>query len=154
MVLLAERVFRLRQDAHQIVLVKPAQGRDDRQAAHKLRNNAELQQIVRLHELEELSDVVVALALDRRVEAHGRGIGALLNDLVKPVERAAADEENVGRVDLNELLLRVLASALRGTFATVPSTIFKSACWTPSPETSRVMEVFSDLRAILSISSI
>lgn len=70
-VLLAERVFRLRQDAHQIVLVKPAQGRDDRQAAHKLRNNAELQQIVRLHELEELSDIVVALALDRRVEAHG-----------------------------------------------------------------------------------
>ena len=105
MVLFAERVFRLRQDAHQIVLVKPAQGRDDRQTAHKFRNNAELQQIMRLHELEDLSDVVVALALDRRVEAHGGGISALLDDLVKPVERAAADEEDVGRVDLNELLL-------------------------------------------------
>ena len=40
-----------------------------------------------------------------------------------------------------------------GTFATVPSRIFSSACWTPSPETSRVMEGFSDFRAILSISS-
>ena len=40
-----------------------------------------------------------------------------------------------------------------GTLATVPSTIFSSACWTPSPLTSRVMEVFSLLRAILSISS-
>ena len=40
-----------------------------------------------------------------------------------------------------------------GTLATVPSTIFKSACCTPSPDTSRVMEVFSLLRAILSISS-
>ena len=41
-----------------------------------------------------------------------------------------------------------------GTFAIVPSMIFRSACCTPSPETSRVMLGFSDLRAILSISSI
>src|SRR5437762_5404795 len=40
-----------------------------------------------------------------------------------------------------------------GTFATVPSRILSSACWTPSPETSRVIEGFSDFRAILSISS-
>ncbi len=40
-----------------------------------------------------------------------------------------------------------------GTEATVPSRIFSSACCTPSPETSRVMLGFSDLRAILSISS-
>ena len=39
-----------------------------------------------------------------------------------------------------------------GTLATVPSTIFSSACCTPSPETSRVIEGFSLLRAILSIS--
>src|SRR5436190_1736427 len=41
-----------------------------------------------------------------------------------------------------------------GTLATVPSRILSRACWTPSPETSRVIEGFSDLRAILSISSI
>ena len=40
-----------------------------------------------------------------------------------------------------------------GTLATVPSRIFRSACWTPSPETSRVIDGFSPLRAILSISS-
>ena len=40
-----------------------------------------------------------------------------------------------------------------GTEAMVPSRIFKSACCTPSPDTSRVMEGFSLLRAILSISS-
>ncbi|OGL05652.1 MAG: hypothetical protein A3I03_12210 [Candidatus Rokubacteria bacterium RIFCSPLOWO2_02_FULL_68_19] len=40
-----------------------------------------------------------------------------------------------------------------GTLATVPSRIFRSACWTPSPDTSRVMDGFSDFRAILSISS-
>ena len=40
-----------------------------------------------------------------------------------------------------------------GTLATVPSRILSSACCTPSPETSRVIDGFSDLRAILSISS-
>ena len=40
-----------------------------------------------------------------------------------------------------------------GTFAVVPSSIFRSACCTPSPLTSRVMLGFSDLRATLSISS-
>ena len=40
-----------------------------------------------------------------------------------------------------------------GTEATVPSMIFSRACCTPSPETSRVIEGLSDLREILSISS-
>ena len=40
-----------------------------------------------------------------------------------------------------------------GTEAVVPSRIFSSACCTPSPETSRVIDGFSVLRAILSTSS-
>ena len=40
-----------------------------------------------------------------------------------------------------------------GTLACVPSRIFSSACCTPSPETSRVIDGFSLLRAILSTSS-
>ena len=40
-----------------------------------------------------------------------------------------------------------------GTDATVPSMIFSSACCTPSPDTSRVIDGLSDLRLILSISS-
>ena len=40
-----------------------------------------------------------------------------------------------------------------GTLATVPSRIFSSACCTPSPETSRVIDTFPVVRPILSISS-
>ena len=40
-----------------------------------------------------------------------------------------------------------------GTFAVVPSMSLSSACCTPSPETSRMIEGLSDLRVILSISS-
>ena len=100
MVLLAERVFRLGQDADEIVLAQSLQRGDDRQTADQLGDDAEFQKIVRLDQLEELADVVVALALDRGVEANGGGIGALLDDLVEPVERAAADEEDVGRIGL------------------------------------------------------
>ena len=41
-----------------------------------------------------------------------------------------------------------------GTEAIVPSTIFNSACCTPSPLTSLVIDKFSDFLVILSISSI
>ncbi len=37
----------------------------------------------------------------------------MADDLLETVERAAADEQDVGRVDLHELLVRVLAPALR-----------------------------------------
>ncbi len=40
-----------------------------------------------------------------------------------------------------------------GTDAIVPSISLSSACCTPSPETSRVIDGLSDLREILSISS-
>jgi hypothetical protein len=40
-----------------------------------------------------------------------------------------------------------------GTEAMVPSMILSSACCTPSPDTSRVIDGLSDLRLILSISS-
>jgi len=43
---------------------------------------------------------------------------------------------------------------LGGTLAIVPSIIFSNACCTPSPDTSRVIDGLSDLREILSISSI
>ena len=40
-----------------------------------------------------------------------------------------------------------------GTWTTEPSSILRSACWTPSPETSRVIAIASAFRASLSISS-
>ena len=47
------------------------------------------------------------------MEADALVADAVLDDLVEAGERAAADEQDVGRVDLDELLVRVLAPALR-----------------------------------------
>src|SRR3546814_4715610 len=53
-------------------------------------------------------------ALELGAEANPAGVGAaLLDDLVEACERSADDEQDVAGVDLQELLLRMLAPALR-----------------------------------------
>ena len=83
---------------------------------------------------------------DRIVESDGFRILSRLDDLLESFECTAADKEDIRRINLNKLLMRMLSSALRrnGSY---------SACCTPSPETSRVIEAFSDFLVILSISS-
>ncbi len=46
-------------------------------------------------------------------EAHRLALHAVGDDLLETREGTAADEQDVGRVDLKELLLRMLAPALR-----------------------------------------
>jgi hypothetical protein len=61
-------------------------------------------------------------------ESDTAALGAVADDLVEARKGTAADEQDVGRVDLQEFLLRVLASPCGGTEATVPSMSFSSAC--------------------------
>src|SRR6202162_2593571 len=113
LVLLDQRVLRLGEDAHDVLLVEVVQRDDDRQAADELRDEPVLQQVLRLELLERLG---YRLALDlvvRRPETDRPPADALLDDLLQPVERAATDEQDVGGVDLDEIVVRVLAAALR-----------------------------------------
>ena len=114
LVLAGHGVFRLREDADQIVPAQAVKGRDDRESADELGDDAELQQIVLLDLGQDLPHVTLGPAGDVRAEAHGFFVGALLDDLVKAVERAAADEEDVRGVHVDKFLLGVLAPALRG----------------------------------------
>ncbi len=70
---------------------------------------------------EQFSYVTLVLALDLGPEAHALLADAPLDDLLQAGEGAPADEKDVGRVDGQELLVRVLAPALgrhtgRGAF--------------------------------------
>ena len=60
----------------------------------------------------EVADAPLVPALDLGPEAHARASHPALDDLVEADEGAAADEEDVGGVDLDELLVGVLAAAL------------------------------------------
>ena len=62
--------------------------------------------------LEHLRALFVHLGHDVGAEAHGALAQTVGDDGLDAVEGAAADEEDVGGVDLDEFLMRVLASAL------------------------------------------
>ena len=56
-----------------------------------------------------------------RAEAERIAPPAFFDDLVEPDKGASADKQDLVGADLNVLLVRVLAAALRGTLQTVPS---------------------------------
>src|SRR5258705_3769495 len=111
-VLLGEGVLRLLEDAHQRLFVETFQRDGDRKASHQLWNQSIAEEIVRLDFAEHLGLRKLLVARSGAVEANLAASGAGLVDFLEPVERATADEENVLGVELDVLLLRVLATAL------------------------------------------
>ena len=95
------------------VLAKLMDVADDRQTADELGDEPELQQVLGQHPGEQLAHVPLVLALDLRAEAHALLADAPLDDLLQPGEGATADEQDVRGVDGQELLVRMLAPALR-----------------------------------------
>src|SRR5580704_1414396 len=112
LILARNRVPGLRQNLDERRLVKFVQRAHDRQPADELRNQPVLDQILGLHVLDEgarLLDLALHVGLEaERLLAH-----APRNLLVEADERAAADEQDVGGVDLEEFLVGVLAPTLR-----------------------------------------
>ena len=119
-VLFDQSVLGFGQDLHQLL---PAQGLkrgDHRQTAHQLRNDTELEQVVGLDLLIDGGGIPIFLALDLSAKTDALLIQALLNDLLDTVKSAAADEEDVFGVDLNELLVRMLPAAEAGHWPRCP----------------------------------
>ena len=101
-----------RQDIHERVLVELVQRDHDRQSADQLGNQPVPQQVFRLHAREPvlvLGSVGFAIS-----ETDLPFAEPAVDDVFESVERAAANEQDVARVDLDVLLLGVLASSLRG----------------------------------------
>src|SRR5579872_1409533 len=112
LVLAYQRVLGFGQNPHQRVLVQLAERRDYRQAPDEFRNQSELEQVLGLHLVEQLGDRLGIAMGEVGPKAHRLARDAPADDVVEADERAAADEQDVGGVDLQELLLRMLASAL------------------------------------------
>ena len=86
---------------------------NQRQASDKLGDHAELDQILRLDQLQVLVRMGVLLPLDVRPEPHRVLVDPPGDDLVEPFERPAADEQDVARVDVDQALLGVFPPAFR-----------------------------------------
>src|SRR5262249_27967571 len=113
LVLLDDRVLGLDEDADERFLVEIGHGTDDRKAADEFRDEPELEEILGRQLTEELTEVLVGAAVNVGAEADALAADARLDDLLNAGERAAADEEDVRGVDLDELLVRMLAATLR-----------------------------------------
>ena len=111
LVLLDEGVLRRGQDLDQRGAVQVGDGGDDGQPADEFRDQPELEQVLR-HDLAVGIRVVLDL-VERGAEADALAPGPRTDDVLEPREGAGHDEEHVGGVDLDEFLVRVLASALR-----------------------------------------
>src|SRR6478672_238394 len=105
LVLLHQRVLRIGQNLLQRSLVEIFQGRDHRQAADEFRDQAVLQQIFRLDMAEDFAGAAVFRRQNLRREADRGRTSARGNDLLQSRESAAADEQDIGGIDLQEFLL-------------------------------------------------
>src|SRR5207237_1511656 len=111
-VLLHQGVLGLDEDAHERLLVEVRHGADDRQAADELGDQTELQQVLGQDLGEDDAEVLLVRAANVGAEPHTLVADAALDDLLDAGERTTADEQDVGGVDLDELLVGMLAATL------------------------------------------
>src|SRR5262249_41773276 len=112
-VLPRDGVTRLREDLDERGLVELVERADHRQPPPELRDEAVLDEVRRLELLERRPDIARANRLDVRLEPQGLLARPPLDLLVETHERTTADEEDVGRIDLEEFLVGMLAPTLR-----------------------------------------
>ena len=87
---------------------------DDGETTDELGDEPELQEVFRQHVGEQAAErLVIVAAADVGTEADAALADARFDHLVEAGERTTADEQDVGGVDLDELLVRVLAATLR-----------------------------------------
>ena len=86
---------------------------EDRKATDELGNHAVLAEVFWLDLTEDIFCVALGLAFDLGAEADALLADPLADDVLEPIECSANDEQHIGGVDLDELLVWVLASALR-----------------------------------------
>ena len=104
-------VLGLGQDRHQVVLVERLRLGYDRRTSHKLGNHAKGIEVLRKHLTKQVVLVDRGGAGDLGVKAHALVAHAVGDDLVQTHKGTAADKQDVGRVDLQQLLLGMLAAA-------------------------------------------
>ena len=136
-------------------LVEFLQRRHHRQAADELRNKPILDKVFRLDGLEHLADVLARSSGSSRRRA--KPMPLFSRRLRMIFSRPSNAPPQMNRMLVVSTCTKSWLGCLRppcgGTDAMVPSISFSSACCTPSPDTSRVIDGLSDLREILSISS-
>src|SRR6202043_457024 len=113
LILLHQRVLRPGQNELERGLVEILKRRYDRKSADEFRDQAVFEQVFRLDVTEDLALLSILGRDALGAEADRARSAARRNDLLEAGERAAAHKQDIGGVDLQEFLLRMLAATLR-----------------------------------------
>ncbi len=150
-ILLENGVLRFGQNPKQSLAVQSVKIGDDRQTADNLRDETVSPQILSIDIFQEIilvNDLLLGCAVP---------ITCVLSLWAMRRSIPSKAPPQMNRMFCVFTWMNSCSGCLRppfgGTLMTLPSRSFSIACWTPSPETSRVMDGLSLLRAILSISS-
>src|SRR6266536_4783029 len=108
LVLLHQRVLWLGENKLERGFVEILERGNDGQSADELGNQAVFQQVLGLDFTENFAGLAVLRRQDLGAEADRGRSPARGDDLLEPIEGASAHEQNVGGVDLQEFLLRML----------------------------------------------
>ena len=161
LILLDDGVARLGQDLNQGTLIQLIEHAHDWETADKLRDQPVFDQVLRLGLAQQLGVTMrtgrglIRLRI-RGLEAESLFADAASYHTLEPYKCAAADEQDVGGVDCGELLVRMLASALRRNVCNraFQNLKLKRLLHAFAGDIAGDRRVFISLRPILSISSI
>ena len=98
---------------HECIFSQLSQGGDHGHAPDQFRNQAKFDQVLGLDILERLGQAARFFAFDGGSKTNAGSLRTVFDDFFQARERTAADKENVGGIDLQEILVRMLATALR-----------------------------------------
>ena len=110
-VLAHHSVLGLGQDRNQVVLVERLRLGDDGRTSHKLGDHAKGVKVLREHLAQQVVLVDRGRTGDLGVKAHALVPHTIGDDLVQTHKGTTADKQDIGRVDLQQLLLGMLAAA-------------------------------------------
>ncbi len=113
LVLSDQGVFGLGQDSHQCFFVELVKGDEDGESSDKFRGQAEFDEVLRSEVTEFFREGFLCFGIEGRAEAEGVLAGFCGEESLDSGKSTAADEQNVARVELDALLVGVLAAALR-----------------------------------------
>src|SRR5262249_32652057 len=88
------------------------EGSDHGESADELWNQPELEEVLGLYLLQQGAHGSLILATDIGTESHSLDPDSPPNDVLEANEGPPADEQDVGRIDLEKFLLGVLSAAL------------------------------------------
>ena len=113
LVLSDQGVFGLGQDSYQCFFVQFVEGDEDGKSADKFGGQAVLDEVLRSQVPELFREGFLCFDIEGRAEAEGVLAGFSGKEFLDSGKSTAADEQNIARIELDALLVGVLAAALR-----------------------------------------